>query len=605
WLSQFTSLNESMKDERNMPFDSADSCTKYELEEFNVFFQKFLLLVRDFFLPPERHRFALVNEKLLLPLLSIEEPAPWLVAVYFAGCPTCSRFLNDADNVRNILQAHISPVLELEDVDGVEAGLPSEGPVMLLFVDMSSDSMQVRRESREALASLREFAKEKTEMHNESHRYQNMRASIRTNTVKQHSSFRHPSLQTSPSLRRIILTDKMSLMIMKDGMQVTLKSIVPDTGSSVHEVLNFALEQNQLKLSSIAKNVGFQLLSPDFEIEVDDSLSSKSEDQSDQGESPTGNSDLEEKQLPALGPRVGLERPHQLSDVESISIEDEVFENRFSSPEITDKEATGRGDEGSSSSAADNEDVYFSRFFYFTDGHYRLLEALTGKLKVPSVVIIDPNSQSHYVLAEHMDVNQSTLSAFVKDFLDGLLPPYIQSQAIVRSSEDAKRAPFVNLDFHEKGSIPSVTSHTFSELVYGNTSDPKNSSNSLNKDVLVLFANDWCGFCQRMELVVREVYRAVRAYADLQISNPRKEKWMVNDDHAEDSASKLPLIYMMDCTLNDCSFITKRALQREMYPLLLLFPAGKKNETVSYEGAVSVRHIINFLIAHGSNVRDL
>lgn len=46
-------------------------------------------------------------------------------------------------------------------------------------------------------------------------------------------------------------------------------------------------------------------------------------------------------------------------------------------------------------------------------------------------------------------------------------------------------------------------------------------------------------------------------------------------------------------------------LQREVYPLLLLFPAGRKNETVSYEGDSIVSDIIKFLAAHGSHVMDL
>lgn len=46
-------------------------------------------------------------------------------------------------------------------------------------------------------------------------------------------------------------------------------------------------------------------------------------------------------------------------------------------------------------------------------------------------------------------------------------------------------------------------------------------------------------------------------------------------------------------------------LQREVYPLLLLFPAERKNNTVSYEGDIAVSDIIKFLAAHGSHVVDL
>ncbi|KAK6160521.1 hypothetical protein DH2020_003902 [Rehmannia glutinosa] len=46
-------------------------------------------------------------------------------------------------------------------------------------------------------------------------------------------------------------------------------------------------------------------------------------------------------------------------------------------------------------------------------------------------------------------------------------------------------------------------------------------------------------------------------------------------------------------------------LEREIYPLLLLFPAERKNNTVSYEGDIAVSDIIKFLAAHGSHVKDL
>lgn len=76
-------------------------------------------------------------------------------------------------------------------------------------------------------------------------------------------------------------------------------------------------------------------------------------------------------------------------------------------------------------------------------------------------------------------------------------------------------------------------------------------------------------------------------------------------EYVEDATSKLPLIYMMDCTQNDCSSIIKPIGQRELYPLLLLFPADHKNNVMPYEGDIVVSDIIKFLAAHGSHVLDL
>lgn len=41
-------------------------------------------------------------------------------------------------------------------------------------------------------------------------------------------------------------------------------------------------------------------------------------------------------------------------------------------------------------------------------------------------------------------------------------------------------------------------------------------------------------------------------------------------------------------------------MQRELYPSLLLFPAGSKN-AVPYEGDIAVSDIIKFIIDQGNN----
>ena len=44
-------------------------------------------------------------------------------------------------------------------------------------------------------------------------------------------------------------------------------------------------------------------------------------------------------------------------------------------------------------------------------------------------------------------------------------------------------------------------------------------------------------------------------------------------------------------------------LQREIYPSLLLFPAGRK-DVISYEGDVAVYDVIRFLSDHGTLVNE-
>lgn len=432
-----------------------------------------------------------------------------------------------------------------DDPHGVEVTLPAKRPSMLLFVDRSSNSMEIRRESQEALNAFRELAKH-TEMSNQIHGQATMRPdkTIEANRASW-STLKHLRRQPFPSSEKIILKDKMSIMIMNEGQQVPLENLVPDLqGRSVHEILTYALKQKkELKLSSLAKDAGFQLLSKDFDIEVVESLPSHNEDQSSQvlGETPVESSregaDIDKKQIPPVSSSRWHEVLPNPSDVEHIMLEgkkDSLDKNSLSSVEpehgdhstsITTDSAQGWNvGETRHSGTDENEQKNFTGSFFFFDGQYRLLETLTGGSKIPSVIIVDPISQKHYVLDEQSVFSYSSLSVFVNDFLAGKLHPYLQSASIVPSLRSARRPPFVNLDFHETDSIPLVTTHTFAELVFGNKSDPRNSDNPWDRNVLVLFSNSWCGFCQRMELVVREVYRAVKVYANMKTNSSRKEK---------------------------------------------------------------------------------
>ncbi|XP_057773972.1 uncharacterized protein LOC130993201 isoform X3 [Salvia miltiorrhiza] len=710
WTNQFSTVNNSLlKEVENVTVSAGESCSLFELQRYKVSFQKFIEVAREFFLPPEKYRYAVVRERSLLPLLNVEEPILGLVTVQFAGCPSCSQVLKEVDDLKAILQSQPSPVSEVrDDPHGVDAVLPTKRPSMLLFIDRSSNSIEIRRESQEALNAFRELA-EHTQMPNQIH------GQAITRPDKTLDTHKHPRLQHFALSEKSVLEDKMSITIMNDGQQVTLENLVSNLQGlmSVQEILTYALKKKaERKLSSLAKDVGFQLLSKDFDIEVVEHQPPHVEDQSDLASRETPVEDYHEgvdidKKIPAddsdrrpnvvsspsdveyivsegkeddsnilssvepeqgdadesdRGPTESDRRPNDVvsspSDVEYIVSEGKEDDSNILSsvePEQGDADESDRrpnavsspsdveymvsegkedcsnilssvepeqGDDSLSITAdsaqglnvretahsglEDNEQhTNFNVSFFLFDGQYRLLETLTGGLNVPSVVIVDPISENHYVLDEQSVLSYSSLSLFVNDFLAGKLHPYLQSSTIVPSLRGAQRPPFVNQGFHETDSIPLVTTHTFSELVLGNKSDPRNSASPWDRNVLVLFSNNWCGFCQRMEFVVREVYRAVKSYAYMKTNSSRKDKLVMAAEHTLDVVLKLPLIYMMDCTRNDCGFIIRPILQREVYPLLLLFPAERKNETISYEGDIIVSDIIKFLAAHGSHVIDL
>ncbi|XP_027097236.1 uncharacterized protein [Coffea arabica] len=470
WLTELTLGSDgNLSEADKITHTDGFSCTVDEFQLLKSFLPKLMKFARDFFLPPERLGFGLVSEKSLLSELDIEaSAAPWLMKLYSAGCPTCSKVLTEGDDLKAILQTQESVVTELTDDMYDVPTLPANRASILLFIDRSSDSLSIRKDSKEALDAFRQLA-----MH--------------------------------------------------------------------HNISKHMPGRSTIKLI-------------------------KSSDETSRGHG------------------------HQ---------NDPIGKNEESSAEYTRIHTTkGAEEERLAGVHEQTRHKGFSGSFFFCDGHSRLLGALTASgLKIPSVVIIDPIMQKHFILPETATLSYSSLSDFLDGFLNQSLSPYRQSETVLQSPREAPVPPFVNLDFHETESIPRVTAHTFSELVLGNQSDSVNDGNPRDKDALVLLSNSWCGFCQRMEMVVREVFRAIQGYDRSSSKNS-----LLTKDNIR-SSTKVPLIYLMDCTLNDCSWILKSVVQREIYPSLLLFPAGRK-DVISYEGDVAVYDVIRFLSDHGALVNE-
>lgn len=119
WLGEFASVNDSAPLQETDSQDSVDlkpgavSCSLEESQKFDSFFSSFMTDVREFFLPPERHRFGLVSEKSLLSPLGVEDSGSWSVMLYYNGCPSCSRILKEGDDMKRVLQMEKSIVTEV------------------------------------------------------------------------------------------------------------------------------------------------------------------------------------------------------------------------------------------------------------------------------------------------------------------------------------------------------------------------------------------------------------------------------------------------------------------------------------------------------------
>lgn len=257
----------------------------------------------------------------------------------------------------------------------------------------------------------------------------------------------------------------------------------------------------------------------------------------------------------------------------------------------------------------------FTGSFYFSDGGYRLLRTLTGGSRIPSLIIIDPVQQKHFVFPEEREYDYASLQSYFDSFMNRSLSSYYQVTPSFINSKELPRPPFVNQDFHEANSIPQLTTKSFCPLVFGSRncdsksetsfSNTENLVSGWNKDVMVLFSNSWCGFCQRAELTVRELHRSFKSfssYSDSVFANTQHVRH--EEKNEEYSMRGFPAIYMIDCTSNECHHLLKSAGMEELYPTLLLFPAENKS-AIAYEGGMSVSHIIDFLESHVSNSHRL
>lgn len=434
--------------------------------------------------------------------------------------------------------------------------LPANKPSVLLFIDRSSDSSETRGKSKEALDAFRALARHYYVVDQTGKNNGENHEKVPTQDYRgSKSTSEHPRLKLPMTAQTIKLKEKMSsIMIINGDKQVSLDNVASDLQvSSLNEILGYLLQQKKdRKLSSLAKDLGFQLLSDDIDIRSANTQQSQSEVQLNQistemsQESHTDTVKPDDEPYASAGeleenPKL-TELSYQHDEVKTPSVvtgeeikpvqyEESIADRDLSTAKIMKSETDGPSD-GNKSRGEQAHFLGFNGSFFYSDGNYQLLKRLTGRCRIPSLVIVDPLWQQHYVYPEEKNFNFSSLYGFISGFLNGTLFPYQQSEHILPGQREATRPPFVNLDFHEVDSIPRITAHTFSELVIGfNLSSKENTSSALDKDVLVLFSNSWCAFCQRMEMVVREVYRAIKGYMDMLKNGSRNVKGI--SDHGK------------------------------------------------------------------------
>ncbi|URD86745.1 hypothetical protein MUK42_28600 [Musa troglodytarum] len=561
WLKEYTLANQSALEQLDDGGGGTRMlCTDEEFKQFETFFMKFTAIAREFFLPPERQRFGLISEGVLLSFLGISSPDKWLVMLHFSGCSNCTMIVQQGDDLRNILQTHHSLIMEF-DVDGhnPEPAFPANRPSIILFIDRSSNSSKVREESKLSLEVLRKFSVQ-NQLCYQTVRGRDSRVMGSSRSLSGSSSHQTGKVSQTPKVVKI--KDNMAFMI-------------------VDEARSPAVKNKETKISEVAKKAGFELLSDDFEVQIIESFQSHNDNNQlrEMGRSTTtmlnDPNELTESQDDVssggllyttenimMDERKQSEHPDDVANFletreaapydndnaflchveRSCWVEQElptpkehVQEEQADKIDSTSSIRQVKSDFGHSSSvlsAGDDmgsirisnrlrkadEPCYqwqpFLGSFFFIDGGYRLLRTLTAESRIPSLVILDPVMQQHFVFSEATDIN-----------------------------------------------YPSV----------------------------------------RMELIVREVYRAFKNFINFSISQSKNDDPTQIKDKKEDLVlNKFPAIFLMDCTLNDCGLFLKPLGKKENYPILLLFRAENKS-AITYEGDMSVVSIMEFLESHGGN----
>ncbi|CAN8269003.1 unnamed protein product [Cochlearia groenlandica] len=620
WIEDFSYVNDTAalqeNDRVNRGFGHA--CNHEQFKQFSSFLPKVIAAAKEFSLPPERQKFGLITEASLASSFNIGASDSWAAVLQLAGCPHCSKTLKVGDDIQRLLKMDNPIVTELEDDrQDHESYLPANKPSVILFVDRSSGSLEDRRRSREALGTFREVAAQ----HKLSAIINWKNGFLHENSIshadKDMGSVSHP--KTAVKFKTIKVEKKVSFMILDGVKKLAVDTIAPGMeGSSLQDILtNLLHRRKEHKLSLIAKDAGFRLLSDDVRIEVLNALPSQAEVMSGQDTSSSPAIDSSEIYLHSkegdAQNRVSMssEEKDEIKSSESESSfpddEEQVSTTKTEQSVMAETDKTEvyltdnvNGEIKVSKHSESTEDLVhsFTGSFFFSDANYALLRALTGDVKIPSAVIIDPALQQHYIFQDDVEFSYSSLTDFLHGYLDGRLSPYTRSESTIKMPRKATVPPFVNLDFHEVDSIPRVTVNTFSHIVHEwNQSSAEKAPCPLCHDVLVLFSNNWCGFCQRMGLVLREVYRSLKEY--------KENQRLLGTDASTTTGNNLksPLIYFMDCTLNDCSLIMKSINQREVYPSLIFFPA-ERNKIIPYEGETSVTDITEFLAHHANNSRE-
>lgn len=167
--------------------------------------------------------------------------------------------------------------------------------------------------------------------------------------------------------------------------------------------------------------------------------------------------------------------------------------------------------------------------------------------KWPAFAIQETTKNLKFPYPQDQELTETTVSKFVEDYVEGKLQPSIKSEPTPETQD---------------GPVYVVVAHNYKDIVI-----------DTDKDVLLEFYAPWCGHCKNLAPKYEEL-------AGLYFNNP-------------EFAAKV-LVAKVDATANDVPD------EIQGFPTIKLFPGGKKDSPVDYQGDRTVEDLANFIRDNGS-----
>ena len=177
--------------------------------------------------------------------------------------------------------------------------------------------------------------------------------------------------------------------------------------------------------------------------------------------------------------------------------------------------------------------------------HASNLNLETGKW--PAFAIQETQKNVKFPYDQDAEITEKAIGKFVQDYSEGKIEPSIKSEPIPEKQE---------------GPVHVVVANNYKDLVL-----------DTDKDVLLEFYAPWCGHCKNLAPKYEEL-------AKLYFDNP-------------EFASKV-IVAKVDATANDVPD------EVQGFPTIKLFPAGKKDSPVDYQGSRTVEDLANFIRDNGA-----